>query len=111
MNSTDKNLEELKQLINERYAECDLTFLDSPVPFCKMFKDKSYDMVQVYSSQVIDFGDGKKNIVGFSGVFKWEDNKLISLDGDTYSEKYEVIGYETWANEAEGVKSGLSIWI
>lgn len=40
-----------------------------------------------------------------------ENNKLISLDGDTYSERYEVIGYETWANEAEGVKPGFSIWI
>lgn len=40
-----------------------------------------------------------------------ENNKLISLDGDTYSERYEVIGYETWANEAEGVNPGLSIWI
>lgn len=40
-----------------------------------------------------------------------ENNKLISLDGDTYSERYEVIGYETWANEAEWVKPGLSIWI
>lgn len=76
---------------NERYS--DFTLLDSPVPFSEWAKDKNYPTVQVHDTTVYEW-DGGTDIVGFAGVFAWEDNRLTSLDGDTYNPDMPVIGYE-----------------
>lgn len=45
----------------------------------------------------------------FFGCTKSENGKLIPLDGDIYSEDTEIISYEEWNDEDEGIKSGLTI--
>ena len=74
-------------------------------PLFLVKKDVRHYLLLWIQSQTHIYHEGVRYMVDL------ENNKLISLDGDTYSERYEVIGYETWANEAEGVKPGLSIWI
>lgn len=84
---------ELKSILaaNEWYS--DFTLLDSPVPFSKWAKNKNYPTVQVHDTTVFEWDDGD-DILGFVGAFKWEDNQLTSLDGDTYNPDMPVIGYE-----------------
>lgn len=85
--------EELKEILtaNERYA--DFKILDTPVPFAEWAKDKNYPTVQVHDTTVFEWDSGD-DIIGFVGVFAWEDNQLTSLDGDTYNTNMPVIGYE-----------------
>lgn len=85
--------EELKAIVtaNDRYA--DFVLLDTPVPFSVWAKDKDYPTVQVHDTTVYKWEDGA-DILGFVGSFKWKDNALTPLDGDTYNELMPVIGYE-----------------
>lgn len=64
------------------------TIVDNPMSFDEMFKDTTIDVVQVHSVEVI-----ADTIVGFCGVFKWDQNTLTPLDGDNYSETTNVLGY------------------
>lgn len=85
--------EKLKAILaaNERYA--DFKILDAPAPFAEWAKDKDYPTVQLHDTTVYKW-DGGADIVGFAGVFAWEDNQLTSLDGDTYNPDMPVVGYE-----------------
>lgn len=48
----------------------------------------------------------------FAGCFTFDENGDIkSLDGDTYSKNEEVIWYEEWDNENEGIKKGLTVLV
>ena len=45
----------------------------------------------------------------FMGVTRSEGGKLISLDGDTYSEDCEVLTYREWRDLKKGVENGVTI--
>lgn len=75
---------ELKDILKASDRYQGFTFFDKPVCFKDMFKDKDFDAVQLHSTQIIDIGNGIKNIVGFCGAFKWHNNEITSLDGDDY---------------------------
>lgn len=66
-----------------------ITILKKPIKFLELFKDKDIRIVQLH-----DMSDINGDICGFSGQFKWENNKIISLDGDTYTSDMLVYGYE-----------------
>lgn len=66
-----------------------ITILEKPIKFLELFKDKDICIVQLH-----DMSDINDDIYGFSGQFKWENNKIISLDGDTYTSDMLVYGYE-----------------
>jgi hypothetical protein len=81
---------------NDRYEN--FVIVDEPKPFNKMFTDQDISYVQTHSTTVVD----ENTLVGcFSGVFEWKDNKIISLDGDSYSENMIVFGYEWFENEGK----------
>ena len=73
-------------MIEDRYES--FTVLDPPVAFNEYFKDLNYERVQVH---MVD--PKTKIVVGFVGIFKWIDNKLIPLDGDYYNSDMKVIKY------------------
>lgn len=101
---------ELKDILktSDRYEG--FTFLDKPVCFKDMFKDKDFDVVQLHSTQIIDIGNGVKDIVGFCGAFKWHNNEITSLDGDDYSNSFNVLGFEEFDYEENGMQlKGIDI--
>lgn len=79
----------------ERYK--DFTYLDTPKKFCELMANKNFDIVQVHSTQLC----GENDIVGFCGVFKWENDTLTPLDGDSYNEKMLVYGYSEFVTEGK----------
>lgn len=68
--------------------------------FYDLFKDKNYECVEVYLKD--DDVDSY-----FAGLFEWQNNLIILLDGDVYSEDMEVLSYEEF--ETNDVKNGLKI--
>ena len=92
--------DELRDIIenSERYE--DFKLLDHPVKFKDLFADMNISYVQLHSTQIIK-SENYKDIVGFCGVFEWKDNKIESLDYDSYSEDVFVYGYE-WFDDADG---------
>jgi len=70
-----------------------------------LIKDKNYDYISWRVTLPEDLGG--EDI--FFGAAKSENGKLISLDGDSYSECTEIIGYEEWDNPEEGIKNGLTV--
>ena len=93
---------------SDRYKK--FIFFDNPVCFKDMFKDRNFDTVQLHSTQIIDIGNGMKNIVGFCGAFKWYNNKITSLDGDNYSESFSVLGFKEFDYEEDGMQlKGIDI--
>lgn len=103
--------DELKDIlkVSDRYKG--FTLLDKPACFKDMFKGRDFDAVQLHSTQIIDIGDGKKDIVGFCGIFKWTDGKIYSLDGDIYYDDFKVIGFEEFQNISMGVNTGIDILV
>ena len=91
---------ELEKILKESGRYKDFTLLEKPEPFNKFFTDKNYPIVQVHSTQIFETS-GKKDIVGFYGQFEWKDNKITSLDGDSYSETMLVFGYEEFDCEED----------
>ena len=84
-------LNELKIfLTQDRYKN--FTVLKEPTDFCKLFKDKNFGLVQVHT--YIDD-------VGFCGAFGWKNNKLESLDGDSYNEEMIVYAYSTFGEKGK----------
>ena len=45
----------------------------------------------------------------FAGCFAITDGEIKPLDGDSYDLSEEVLWFEEWINEKEGIKSGLTI--
>ena len=85
--------DELKDILkaSDRYKY--FKFLKKPASIKDMIKGRDFDAVQLHSTQIIDI-DGKKDIVGFCGIFRWTDGKIYSLDGDIYYDDFKVIGFE-----------------
>lgn len=98
---------EIKEIVsnNDRYEG--LTWLDESLPFNELFKNKDIDVVQPHSSQIYEYDDGTKDIIGFFGAFRWSNNECISLDGDIYSKDCRVIAYEWF--ECEDGTAGLDV--
>ena len=80
-------------LIKSSVRYSNFIFLDEPIMFNKLFKDKNYSVVQIHDANCYEV-EGIKVIAGFCGVFKWESNRLYSLDYDSYVETMPVIAYE-----------------
>ena len=70
---------------------CTFTYLNKPVWFDEFFKNKNYSRVQLHDMTPIG---NTGEIVGFCGVAKWENNILSPLDGDCYTPRMRVYGYE-----------------
>lgn len=88
-----------KRIIKSSYRYKDFIILESPVAFNKVFSDQDIPLVQLHSIQVC--GKKNKDIVGFCGCFRWEDNKAISLDGDSYSEDEMIYGFSWFTYEGD----------
>lgn len=75
----------------------------------KDFLKRNYDYVEYRVTLPEYKGDLEDTI--FAGCFKIIGGKIISLDGDTYSESEEVIWSEEWSDEKEDIKHGLSVLV
>ena len=105
-------MDELKNILKNSYRYSHFTLLDDTVPFNELFKDQNFDLVQVHSTELIGSNtNSDKDIVGFCGIFEWKNNTLKSLDGDSYNESMNVIGYETITNEKENITAGIDILV
>lgn len=82
-----------REIIKNDEMYRDFTILDKPAKFKDIYANKDIPRVQLYSTSVFSV-DGKEQLIGFCGVFEWKDNKVIPLDGDSYSENFRVLGYE-----------------
>lgn len=76
--------------------EDDFTILEKPAKFAEMFADKNIPRVQVFTK--VDNTEGYDIV--FSGAFKWENNEIISIDGDSYNKNMAVLKYE-WDEDDE----------
>jgi hypothetical protein len=76
------------------------TFLDKPVLFNELFKDKDYERVQINDANYYELDDEKK-LFGFCGVFEWKNNELAPLDYDSYTEEMPVIAYKEFYSDGE----------
>jgi len=103
-------MSKLKSIIKKSNRYSNFILLDSPIPFDELFKDKNFELVQLHSTQIIGKGD-IKDIVGFCGVFYWQNNEIIPLDGDSYNKSMMVLGYEMFKNEEENISTGLDILV
>lgn len=74
----------------------DFTIVEEPIKFKDMFVGQNIDLVQLHSTEVVF-----DTIVGFCGVFQWHDNKLLPLDGDSYSENVIVLGYDWFEHDGK----------
>lgn len=103
--------DKLKDILktSDRYKK--FTLPDKPACFKDMFRGRDFDAVQLHSTQIIDTGDGKKDIVGFCGIFRWTDGKIYPLDGDIYYDDFKVIGFEEFQNIPMGVNTGIDILV
>ena len=71
------------------------TRLIEPLPFNEVFKNTNIELVQVHCIEWCMPSD----IIGFCGTFKYENNEIISLDGDSYNKEALVYGYNWFENE------------
>lgn len=69
-----------------------------------LIKDKDYDYI---SWRLLLPEDPEDSNGEFIGIASSKDGKLISLDGDYYSEEEEIIRYEEWSNNE--IKNGLTV--
>ena len=87
---------------------------EEPVPFSELFEDQNSSEVDIRDINFVDL-KGKKSIIGFVGKFKWEDNEITSLDGDSYdADRILVAGYEWFDYEdddGEDHIDGLTIFV
>ena len=92
--------QELKDLLKnlERYKN--FTLLEDAVAFNEFFAGKDIPVVQIHDATTI--GSDHDDILGFCGVFAWENNKIQALDGDSYTADMQMIGYNWF--EADGRK-------
>lgn len=68
-----------------------------------LIKNKDYDYMEWRVMLPDSLGGGDT----FFGISKSENGKLISLDGDSYSEDTEVLSYEEWSSVS--VENGITI--
>lgn len=70
-----------------------------------LIKNKDYD----YISRRVTLPKKAGGRDTFFGCTRSENGKLIPLDGDSYDENTEIVSYEEWSDEEEGIKNGLTI--
>ena len=74
-----------------------------------LIKNKDYD----YICWRVNIDETDRELIGeddiFFGCCRSENGKLISLDGDTYSEDEIVLSYEEWSNPERGIVNGLTV--
>ena len=113
MSTIDNTDNAWKEVIrnNDRYK--DFTIYDAPIlirPFSEIFKDKDIDLVQVHSIETYNTEENI-DIVGFIGSFSWIDNRLKSIDGDSYDENMLIYGYNWWSNPYIRIDKALDILV
>ncbi len=91
---------ELYQIIRESERYMDFTLLDKLVKFKDMFADMDIPYVQLHDTTICNI-DGKKDIMGFSGVFEWKNNHIIPIDYDSYYSELMICGYEWFERSGE----------
>lgn len=64
--------------------------------FSTFANDDSYHIVQVYDLSIIPSAD---DIIGFAGQFRWENNTITSLDGDSYNPDMTIWGYKIFRDD------------
>jgi hypothetical protein len=74
-----------------------------------LIKIKDYDYVEYRYKIATSLTPIYKADSIFAGAFKTVNGKIISLDGDNYSQDQEVILYEEWEDPEEGIKNGLTV--
>ena len=88
----------------------DYILLDTPQNFSELFKDQFFQIVEPVSIFKM-VNDGKEKYSGFCGQFEWKDNKIVSLDGDSYNPDMTVYGYMEFENHEAYVYKGLSVLV
>ena len=83
---------------NDRYSS--FIILKEPVSFLKLFQGKDIPCVQLHSIEMCSFDD-TAGIVGFCGSFSWINDRIKSLDGDSYTTSMNVYGYEWFDHDGE----------
>lgn len=94
----------IKEIAKKEHQFNSHIFLDDPVSFSDLFKDKNIDVVDVYSIYSEDIGSV------FSGTFRWKNNNTRSFDGDTYNKDMLVYAYKFYESKDPDI-SGLSILV
>lgn len=85
---------------NERYD--DFVFIEysfsgsTNVPFSTYANNDHYHIVQIYDLTIAPNAD---DILGFAGQFRWENNKITSLDGDSYNPDMTIWGYKIFRDD------------
>lgn len=79
----------------------DFKILDRKHKFNEFFAGKDYDIVQVHDIAPFTNDCGYKDFCGFAGDFSWKNNKLKSLDGDSYNEGMNVFGYNEFDKDGK----------
>jgi hypothetical protein len=89
--------EELKQRVLNTDGYKNFVFLEKPIEFNKtdLFSDK-YAVIQLHDVSKIP---GWSTILGFCGVFKIENEKIKSLDYDSYDPEMIVVGYQEFIHD------------
>ena len=86
---------------NERYDDFVFTkdsFLGPTSTLFRVFaNDDRYHIVQIYDLTIDPYADD--DIMGFVGQFRWENNKITSLDGDSYSPYMTIWGYKIFRDD------------
>lgn len=67
-----------------------------------LIENKDYD----YVSYRMILPDGQDI---FAGCFKSDGGKIISIDGDSYSEDETIIRYAEWSSDKH--LNGLTVWV
>ena len=96
----DKSISIMKN--NDRYKT--FKFLDKPQPFNEYFEGKTYPIVQIYDPTPV----GDTDIIGFAGVFSWEFDTLVALDGDSYYSYMNVWAFEEFEHNGQTCLSIVS---
>ena len=79
----------IKNLIQKSYNG--FTILSNTTPFNDLFPDMNFDAVDVY---LIVNKSPYEKIITFAGKFKWINNQIVPLDGDSYSNNSKVFAYK-----------------
>ena len=90
---------QLKELIKDDIRYKDFTIFDKTMKFNEFMANKNVSVVETHLTTIAEYDEGKE-LFGFCGTFEWKDNKIISLDGDSYNKEMTIYGYK-WFVENE----------
>lgn len=96
-------IERLKKLKEYQNFE----YLETPQLFKELFKGQNISYVGLFDSHFIPAGSLDLP-VGYVGKFKWENDEITPLDGDSYTADMLVIGTRKF--EKNGLK-GIDVLI